>query len=135
MSGSETIAVTNNTHQKEKIISSIKQFITGGDESDLQKLESVLHNEYRNVQYGFFDEPGVFVIDKEKYIDLVKEKTFGGNPREMKILSLDIYKNTAMAQLRLESTQLIFHSFVSLIYDKDQWRVIGNFPEVLVKET
>ena len=121
------------TAQQQEIVSAIKQFISGGDESNLQKLESVLHKEYRNIQYGFFGQSGVFVLDKEKYISLVEEKTFGGVPRDMELLSLNIHGQIAMAKLRLESAQLLFNSFVSLINDGDNWQVIGNFPDVQAK--
>ena len=133
MKESLNITVENTKVQKERIADSITQFIAGGDDTDLQKLDFALHKEYRNVQYGFFGKPGVFVFNKEEYISLVKEKTFGGIPRNIEILFLEVHDQIALAKLRLESAHLIFHSFVSLIYDEERWQVIGNFPDVKTK--
>ena len=114
-------------------MSAVQQFISGGDESDLQKLKSVLHKDYRNVQYGFFGKQGVFVLSKADYISLVADKTFGGNTREMEIKSVEVHGHIAMVRLRLESSLLRFNSFISLIYDDQRWQVIGNFPDVTTK--
>ena len=129
----ETSLAHNGQIQKEKVLCSLQQFITSADESNVKKLDSVLHKDYRNVQYGFFGETGVYVLDKERYISLIKEKTFGGVPRDMEILSLEVHDHIAMAKLRLKSRLLRFTSFISLIYDDQRWQVIGNFPDVRSK--
>ena len=123
----------NVTNQKEKILRAIEQFIKGADESDVQKLSSVLHKEFRNVQYSYFGEPGVYIMDKGKYISLIKEKAFGGITRDMEIVSVEIHNRIAMVKLRLESSKLIFNSFISLIFDEQRWEVISNFPDVITK--
>ncbi|MEO1054947.1 MAG: nuclear transport factor 2 family protein [Bacteroidota bacterium] len=116
---------------REKIIRQVTSFIEGGDRSSLEMLNMALHEKFSNVQNGFFDQKGIFVIDKDKYLSLISDHTFGGIPRKMEIVSLDIVGNIAMVKAHLRSEQLTFISFISLVMDEHrEWKVIGNFPFV-----
>ena len=113
---------------KDKIIQCITDFIKGGDESNLEKLDKVLHTAYRNVQSGFFAEKGLFIIDKKKYLSLIEANTFGGIPRSMEIISLDINGDIASAKTKLESETMVFYSLITLIKDEGSWYIMGNYP-------
>ncbi|WP_437397933.1 nuclear transport factor 2 family protein [Flagellimonas lutimaris] len=119
--------------QKQVIINAVTKFIKGGDESDIKALKHILHDQFRNVQYGFFGKKGVFVISKSEYIDLIEQKTFGGVPRSMDILQIEVLGNIAMTKVKMESTELKFISYISLILDDGEWKVIENFPHVEYK--
>ncbi|MDN5211890.1 nuclear transport factor 2 family protein [Fulvivirgaceae bacterium BMA12] len=121
------------TETKNEIVKAITEFIEGADESNLERLDTVLHSAFRNVQYGFFEQTGVFTINRAKYIALVGEKKFGGVERTMDLLSLEVLPNIAMATVKLESVQLTFHSFISLVCEDGVWKVIENFPHVTLK--
>lgn len=114
------------------IMISLEKFISTADKSDIKGLSEVLHDDYRNVQYGFFGEPGVQIIDKQIYLKLVENKTFGGVPRDIEILNFKLFENTAMIQVKLESKDLTFNSFVGLVRESENqhWQVIENFPYV-----
>ena len=117
---------------EEKIIKQVTQFLRGGDNSDLEMLDEALHDKYTNVQNGFFGEKGVYVIDKEKYCSLISDKIFGGIPRKMDVNSIDIEGDIAMVKVSLQSKELYFKSFISLVQMEDlNWKVIGNFPHVV----
>ncbi len=118
---------------KDEIIKALTDFIEGADESNLERLDTVLHAAFRNVQYGFFDQTGVFIIDRAKYLALVGEKKFGGVERTVDILSIEVLPNIAMVTVKLESIQLTFHSFISLVCEDSVWKVIENFPHVTIK--
>lgn len=116
-----------------KIVTQVTKFIKGGDNSDTDMLKLVLHDDFTNVQNGFFDQVGVFIINKAKYLSLISDKIFGGIPREMEIVSIDIAGNIAMVKANLRSEKLIFVSFISLIMENnEEWKIIGNFPYVEV---
>lgn len=118
------------TQQKE-IIHTITDFIKGGDQSDIKKLDEVMHSQFRNVQNGFLEEKGLTIIDKDKYLSLIGQKIFGGLPREMDIVSLDRAGTIAVAKVLLKSPKLKFISFISLVLDEQgNWRVMDNFPYV-----
>lgn len=117
---------------KETIIQAVKKFIEGGDKSDTEMLDQILHKDFTNVQNGFFDQRGIFIINKKKYLSLISGSTFGGIPRNMDILSVDIAGNIAMVKANLTSEKLRFTSFISLIREESgEWKVIGNFPHVI----
>lgn len=118
------------TQQKE-IIHTIADFIKGGDQSDIKKLDEVMHSQFRNVQNGFLEEKGLTIIDKDKYLSLIGQKIFGGLPREMDIVSLDRAGTIAVAKVLLKSPKLKFISFISLVLDEQgNWKVMDNFPYV-----
>lgn len=117
----------------EEIKQTIEQFIKGGDRSDTVLLEEILHENYQNIQDGFFDKPGIFVIPKQEYIGLVQDKTFGGNPRKIIYHSLEQKNNIAYAQVSLESSALRFLSLISCVRENGKWQVITNIPSIEIK--
>lgn len=120
---------------KEKIVKQVTNFIDGADKSNLELLNLALHENFTNVQNGFFEKKGVFIINKEKYLSLVADETFGGVSREMEVISIDIEGNIAMVKANLKSEKLIFTSFISLVLDEaGQWKVIGNFPFISLND-
>lgn len=121
--------------QREKINQAITHFVKGGDTSDLQLLDKVLHNDFRVTNNGFMGIPGITIIDKQKYLSNIKEGIFGGLPRKMIIENIDESDSIAMVKLRLESAENYFVSYNSLILDTDnEWKLINNLAVVEAKK-
>ncbi|UEQ76916.1 nuclear transport factor 2 family protein [Chryseobacterium arthrosphaerae] len=114
----------------EKIKQAIETFIKGGDNSDAELLEHILHPNYQNIQDGFFDQTGIFVISKEEYISLVRDKIFGGKPREIIYQSIEKKNNIAYAQVSLESSVLRFSSLITCVQNHGRWQIITNIPSI-----
>ncbi|MDQ0065180.1 nuclear transport factor 2 family protein [Chryseobacterium lathyri] len=112
----------------EEIRQAIETFIKGGDTGDISLLEQALHQNYQNIQDGFFDQPGIFIISKEEYIQLVHDKIFGGKPRTILYHSLKQKNNIAYAQVSLESSALRFSSLITCVRENGEWKVITNVP-------
>ena len=118
----------------EKIKQAITNFVKGGDNSDTELLDKVLHIEFRVTNNGFMGTAGVTIIDKKKYLANIKEGIFGGLPRKMTIESIDHSKTIAMVKLRLESSENDFVSYNSLVLDTDnEWKLINNLAVVEAK--
>ncbi|REC59827.1 hypothetical protein DRF65_24175 [Chryseobacterium pennae] len=117
----------------EQIKQTIEQFIKGGDNSDTTLLEEILHENYQNIQDGFFDKPGIFIIPKQEYIGLVSDKIFGGKPRQITYHSLEQKNNIAYAQVSLESPTLLFSSLIACVQENGKWQVITNIPSIEIK--
>ncbi|CAL2091229.1 nuclear transport factor 2 family protein [Tenacibaculum sp. 190524A05c] len=130
---SDENAKKENVQKIEKVKNALNTFINAADNSDVKLLETVIHDNYINTQYGFFGKPGVYNIGKNQYLDYIKDKTFGGLPRSINIIDSKIFDNTAMMEVVLESKALIFHSYIHIILDNDKWQVIGNYPNVVAK--
>jgi Putative lumazine-binding len=114
----------------EQIKKIIELFIQGGDNSDVNLLEKVLHPKYQNIQDGFFAEKGIFVISKSEYIELVNNKTFGGKPRTIKFVSLEQAGNMAIAKVELVRPALKFISTIICVCENEEWQVINNTPTI-----
>ena len=119
--------------KKNEVIQALKKFIDSADSADISLLDESMHPQFTNVQNGYFGQPGVRVIDKESYLDHVTTGKFGGEPREMEILTLEILDDLAVARVNLDSSVLSFQSFISLVLEEGKWLVIGNFPKVELK--
>jgi len=119
----------------EKIIQAITDFVRGGDTSDTNLLNKVLHKEFRVTNNGFMNKPGVTIINKETYLSYVKAGIFGGTPREMTMEIVDVSDTIAMVKLRLESHENDFVSYNSLVLDEkdNQWKLINNLAVVEAK--
>lgn len=119
----------------EKIKLTITNFVRGGDNSDTELLDEVLHNDFRVTNNGFMGTAGVTTIDKQEYLSNIKNGTFGGLPRKMTIESIDSSETIAMVKLRLESSENYFVSYNSLILDTDnEWKLINNLAVVEQKK-
>jgi hypothetical protein len=118
----------------EKIQKAITHFVKGGDTSDTQVLDKVLHKDFRVTNNGFMGTQGVTVIDKQKYLSNIRDGIFGGLPRKMTIESIDNTETIAMVKLRLESSENYFVSYNSLVLDSDnEWKLVNNLAVVEAK--
>ena len=119
----------------EKIIQAITNFVKGGDNSDTELLDKILHTEFRVTNNGFMGNAGVTIIDKKTYLENIKNGIFGGLPRKMTIESIEDSETIAMVKLRLESSENYFVSYNSLVLDTDnEWKLINNLAVVEEKK-
>lgn len=118
----------------EKIKQVIIDFVKGGDNSDVQLLDKVLHKDFRVTNNGFMGTLGVTIIDKKEYLDNIKAGVFGGLPREMEVLRLDHSDKIASVKLKIESSENDFISYNALVLDVDnEWKLIDNLAVVNAK--
>ena len=122
--------------KREKIEQAITDFVKGGDNSDTELLDKVLHTDFRVTNNGFMGTRGVTIIDKQKYLANIRDGIFGGLPRKMEIEITDYAETIAMVKLRLESAENYFVSYNSLVLDTDnEWKLINNLAVVEAKKT
>jgi Putative lumazine-binding len=115
----------------EKIKQAILNFIKGGDDSDSNLLDTVLHKDFRVTNNGFMGTPGVTVINKTEYLNKIETGIFGGLPRQVSIEYIDVNGTIAMVKIKLESEENSFVSYNSLVLDNDaEWRLINNLAVV-----
>lgn len=116
---------------KNKIEQTIIDFVKGGDNSDTDLLDKVLHKDFRVTNNGFMSTSGVTVINKEKYLVNIKNGIFGGLPRQIFIDYIDESGSIALVKIRLESAENYFISYNSLVLDIDgEWKLINNLAVV-----
>jgi hypothetical protein len=118
----------------ERITQCITDFVKGGDNSDIELLDAVLHEDFRVTNNGFMGTSGVMIIDKQDYLERIRNGEFGGIPREMEILAIDHDGIIAMVKLKIESFENDFISYNSLVLDtEDNWKIINNLAVVKAK--
>jgi hypothetical protein len=124
-----------NEQHKRALVQAITDFVKGGDNSDVALLDKVLHKDFRVTNNGFMGSPGVTIIDKQKYIQNIRDGIFGGLPRKMVIEQIDESGAIALVKLRLESSENYFVSYNSFVLDTDnEWRLINNLAVVESKK-
>tara|TARA_R110002050_G_scaffold300276_1_gene468457 strand:+ start:28272 stop:28649 length:378 start_codon:yes stop_codon:yes gene_type:complete len=122
-------------NENERIKQVIIDFVKGGDNSDLELLDKVLHKDFRVTNNGFMETLGVTIIDKKEYLNKIKSGVFGGLPRKMKIEKFDQSGIIASIKLRIESSKNDFISYNSLVLDTDnEWKIINNLAVVTAKK-
>jgi hypothetical protein len=120
--------------ENDRIKQVIIDFVKGGDNSDVELLDNVLHKEFRVTNNGFMGASGITIIDKKDYLNKIKSGVFGGLPRKMKIEEIDQSGIIASVKLRIESSENDFISYNSLVLDTDnKWKIINNLAVVKAK--
>jgi enamine deaminase RidA (YjgF/YER057c/UK114 family) len=127
----QVTAIKQSNMQSKEVRQTLNDFVKGGDTSDVELLASTLHKNYRNVQSGFFTQKGIFHLDKEEYIGLIKEGTFGGSPRTTEVIHLEVLGDLAYARVRLKSKELQFESLIVLVKEDHKWWLLGNYPSIV----
>ena len=113
--------------KQHKIIQAVNNFVKGGDERNTELLNKVLHPHFRLANDTAAESPADSIVDKTKYLSLIKEKVYGGLPREIIIDQIDEINRIAMVKLFLKSSALTFTSFLSLVADEnDEWKILNN---------
>jgi hypothetical protein len=112
----------------------VADFIAAGDNNDTELLSKVLHPNYQNIQDGFFDQPGIRVIYKDEYIELVRTGRFGGSPRSIEFELFEELENIAIVKVKLESEYLRFLSYIAAVCEDGIWQVINNMPKIELKK-
>ena len=121
-------------NEKDSTKPTIPNLVKGGDQSDIEILDNVLHIDFRIINYGFMGTFGVSIIDKTEYLNKIKIRVFGGLPRQIKTEALDQIEKITSVKLRIESSENEFISYNSIVLDTDnQWMIINNLAVVEAK--
>ena len=115
----------------EKISRVVSQFSQSADQRNLQKMEEVLHPEFRSVVNRLFGSEEVSVMDRSIYLNLLKEEKIGGDKREVAIQSVNIQGNTAIVKAILLGKSLRFDTYLQLIKDVNgKWWIVSDMPSI-----
>lgn len=114
-----------------KISEAVYAFCEGADHRDVDRLDGVLHANYRAIVNQAFGANEVQLMDKPMYLDLIKKKVIGGDTREVTILSIDVEDKIAVVKAKFAGKQLNFTTFIQVVHDVDgEWRVMSDMPVI-----
>jgi hypothetical protein len=109
----------------------IHTFAKAADKRDLKTLEVILHPAYRSVLNKAFGSPDVSLLSKEDYIGMAKAEKIGGTDRQLHILALEMQPEIAHATVLMESADLRFTSYLSMVRNAEgKWQVISDTPRI-----
>ncbi len=112
--------------ETKQIEETVKTYILGGDQQDVNLLETVMHNNYR-VIINDAKENTIKELSKSSYLDFIAKKVFGGNPREIEIEAIEISKElNAVVKLKLTSSKAKFYSQFSLVKVNGKWWILQD---------
>lgn len=130
LSGDSTDRQNNSHMEKEQVEKSLLAFIEAVDAADYTGAAEKMAPEFRVVLSNIPQKDQVTILDKNQYLQLMKEGKVGGKKRKAKILLTDVYKQSAIVKIQLESETLHFTNYYSLINSAGKWMVIQDQPQV-----
>lgn len=123
-------AQNTNQMEKEKVESVLLQYIQAVDAGDENSAAGFLAPEFRVVLTKFPNATALKILDKEQYLCLIKEGKAGGKKRKAALLLTDIHKDAAFIKIKLESEELLFTNYYSLLKINNNWVIVNDIPQV-----
>ncbi len=106
--------------EKEAISTTLNYYMEGGTNQDFETLKKAFHEE------------AIMTINKDDGLKQVNAREFfskmSGDPlkRKCKIVNIDIAGKTAVARLKLEYDDKIFHDFMTLHKINGVWLIVNK---------
>jgi hypothetical protein len=109
----------------------VREFVAAGDSRDAGQLKDILHPHYRVAVNQFVSDPGVTIIDRKAYLNMIRSGKLGGTPRELDIISTEVTGHTAYVRAVATSASLRFDTLYTLMRDLDgRWWLVSETPYV-----
>lgn len=108
---------------QDKIKQVVENFITATDKQNAEKLADTMHN--KAMQYVIFG-PNLLTFTKQEYIDQLKAKKVGGQPRTIEFEEMLLSGNTvATTQFTATSSAIRFHYQITLLLHENKWQIVA----------
>lgn len=112
----------------------IALFSTYAGDRDIAGMERILHADFRVIANQLMGGDAVSLIDKQTYLQFLRDKKFGGETRVVSINSIEITGNNACVKVAFEGEKAVFTSFMLLVKSKvGEWTIISDLPSVSAK--
>ncbi len=113
----------NAQNPQDKIEQVVENFINATDEQDAEKLAATMHD--KAMQYVIFG-PNLLTFTKQEYIDQLKAKKVGGQPRTIEFTETLLSNDTvATTQLTATSSAIRFHYQITLLLHQNKWQIVA----------
>ncbi len=125
-----TTALSQNPEEKAVKVA-ITNFAIAADNSDNVAIAKLLDDNFRIVMNQLFGSKEVSIMPKSVYVEKIRTKEFGGEPRKVTIENVMVNGNTASARVTYAGAKMTFVSLTSLIKNVDgQWKLVSEMPVV-----
>jgi len=113
------------------VLQVLSNYAQGTERHDVAMLEKTFHKEFRVVA---MTTDGLRVIDRESYLELIKDKKIGGHKRKLHIESILESEKVMQISLTLSGEKAVFHDHLQLIKQDKNWQIIHNSTQVKAAE-
>ena len=117
--------------EAKKVRQVVTDWAKAADAQDADAVAGLLDAHFRVVMNRLFGQAEVSVVDRDGYVQMVRDKKIGGQARELKFRRITIAGTNAAVELEMTSAVLHFHSLIQLVQDSaGQWRLVSDVPSV-----
>ncbi|MBI1192757.1 MAG: DUF4440 domain-containing protein [Bacteroidetes bacterium] len=107
----------------------VEAFALAADQSDVDRLDALLHPEFRIAMNRLFGSQDLVLMSKAGYLEKIRAKEFGGTPRTLVMTDVQVKGTTATVSAVFKGSSMSFHSYLTLVQDAGgQWRVVQDVP-------
>jgi ketosteroid isomerase-like protein len=118
--------------ENKKIEAAITQWAKAADLQNADAAGAFLDDKYSIVMNRLFGAPDVSTMDKATYLQMLREKKFGGDPRVLKFKRITVVGTIASVQLEMTGQKLKFSSFIQLAQDASgNWKLVSDIPYIM----
>jgi ketosteroid isomerase-like protein len=118
--------------ESKKIQAAITQWAQAADLQNAEAAGAFLDDNYLIVMNRLFGSAEVATMDKTTYLQMLREKKFGGDPRILKFKRITVTGSIASVQLEMTGSKLQFRSFIQLIQDpQGNWKLVSDVPYIM----
>jgi hypothetical protein len=118
--------------ESKKIQAAIRQWAKAADAQDADAAGAFLDAQYRIVMNRLLGSTEVRTLDRGTYLQMLRDKKLGGDPRELKFKRVSVTGTIASVQLEMTGKKLQFQSFIQLIQDAEgNWKLVSDVPYVM----
>jgi len=123
--------ITQNSSDIKNISEAVHSFAQAGDQQDADRLDTILHPQFRAVVHRAFGSADMKLMDKATYLQSIRDKKIGGDTREVHLLQVDMSNNIATVKAIFEGKKLRFITYVSLVkLANGTWQVVDDMPDI-----
>lgn len=104
----------------------VLKHLDGSAHRDIAKMDAVLQDNFRIV-VNDVNKGAVMALDKKTMLGLYEQGKFGGEVKEIDIISVDVQDNlNAVVKVKETGKKAIFHEYFTLVQIGGEWKIIGE---------
>lgn len=109
----------------------ILDFSKAGDANNTEKLDKILHSDYRIIMNRLFGSKEVSIMNKAQYIKKIESKEWGGDKRVVNVETIIFNENSASAIVAYKGEKMSWKSIIHLVNsENNEWLIISETPKM-----
>lgn len=124
-----TTTTTHAQGEQEAVKATVIKFVKAADEQDAELVATMLNKRFRVVMNRLFGDTEVNEMERDAYVQLIKDKKMGGDKRSVEFISVEVAAQNASVHVKLKGKTMVFDSFIQLVKTADgKWQLVNDLP-------